>query len=126
MFRAMAIRRFLCDLYCCHVSITTGALGSPGLLLSFSIITITISLHITIILTMALMYFYISFFLHPQCLQVLLGRNDKGQCCRGFESKQELVPDKVIGLDYTKEVRYVNSVSSRLIIIIGGIAISYV
>ena len=39
-----------CDLYCCHVpfSISTGALGSPGLLSSCSIITI--SLHITIIL----------------------------------------------------------------------------
>ena len=44
-------------------SITTGASGSPGLLPSCSI-TITISLHITTILTMALMSFYIYIYIY--------------------------------------------------------------
>ena len=52
MFRAMAIRRFLCPIVLLSsCSITTGALGGPDLLLSYSVITI--KLHITTILTIS-------------------------------------------------------------------------
>ena len=60
MFRAMALSLVL--LLSC--SFTSGALGSPGLLLSSSIVTI--SLHITIILTMACCLFFYIYILHLQ------------------------------------------------------------
>ena len=65
MFRLMfrAISMFYCSVVVILCSFTTGALGIPSLLLSCSI-PIIISLHITIILTMALMSFYQTTSLH--------------------------------------------------------------
>ena len=78
MFRAMDVGRFLCS---------AGALGSPALLPSFSIITI--SLHISIILIITHLqsfYTYISIHLYNYNDTMVTGTYQKGDCCHSLSS----------------------------------------